>query len=45
MNTEYNLYAFIVHLGTQSESGHYMCYCRDLNNNSNKWYLYDDGTR
>ncbi|CAD8213631.1 unnamed protein product [Paramecium octaurelia] len=37
----YNLYAFIVHLGKNSSSGHYICYARQLNK-SDTWIAFDD---
>ena len=27
---QYELYAFIVHIGTESNRGHYVCYARNL---------------
>ncbi|CAD8208947.1 unnamed protein product [Paramecium pentaurelia] len=37
----YNLYAFIVHLGKNSYSGHYICYARQLNK-PDTWIAFDD---
>ncbi|CAD8125743.1 unnamed protein product [Paramecium sonneborni] len=37
----YNLYAFIVHLGKNSNSGHYICYARQLNK-PDTWIAFDD---
>ena len=36
--SEYNLYAVACHMGI-SEGGHYISYCKNVNN---KWYKFDD---
>ena len=40
INTYYELYAVISHLGPSSMSGHFVAYCK--NNIDNKWYKYND---
>ena len=40
INTVFELYAVICHLGPSSMSGHFVAYIR--NNNDYKWYLYND---
>ena len=40
-NTVFELYAVICHLGPSSMSGHFVAYCRNIDDN--KWYLYNDG--
>ncbi|CAK82749.1 unnamed protein product (macronuclear) [Paramecium tetraurelia] len=37
----YDLYAFIVHMGKNSYSGHYICYARQLNK-PDVWVTFDD---
>ena len=39
--TVFELYAVICHLGPSSMSGHFVAYCRNIDNN--KWYFYNDG--
>ena len=39
----YTLYAFILHIGTTAERGHYICYARNLEENPMLWYSFDDG--
>ena len=39
--TVFELYAVICHLGPSSMSGHFVAYCRYIEDN--KWYLYNDG--
>ncbi|KAL4453053.1 hypothetical protein ABPG73_005959 [Tetrahymena malaccensis] len=43
-NFEYKLYAFIVHLGSQIDTGHYITYGKDLEQPNSNWILYDDNT-
>ncbi|EAR82146.3 ubiquitin carboxy-terminal hydrolase (macronuclear) [Tetrahymena thermophila SB210] len=43
-NFEYKLYAFIVHLGSQIDTGHYITYGKDLEQPNSNWKLYDDNT-
>ena len=40
-NTVFELYAVICHLGPSSMSGHFVVYCKNIDDN--KWYLYNDG--
>ena len=40
MNTKFELYAVICHIGPSSMSGHFVAYCR--NRMDQKWYLYND---
>jgi len=40
INTVFDLYAVICHLGPSSMSGHFVAYVR--NDNNYKWYLYND---
>ena len=40
INTKFELYAVICHLGPSSNSGHFVAYCR--NRLDHKWYLYND---
>ena len=40
---EYELYAFIVHLGNIPNAGHYICWARNLEENPMLWYCLDDG--
>ena len=40
---KYVLYAFIVHLGSTAEAGHYVSYARNIDENPNLWYTFDDG--
>ena len=42
VNTVFDLYAVICHLGPSSMSGHFVAYIR--NNSDYKWYLYNDST-
>ena len=39
---QYDLYAFILHIGTGVERGHYQCYARSLEENPMLWYKFDD---
>ena len=39
--TVFELYAVICHWGPSSMSGHFVAYCRNIDNN--KWYFYNDG--
>ena len=39
--TVFELYAVICHLGPSSMSGHFVAYCKYIEDN--KWYLYNDG--
>ncbi len=39
-NFDYDLYAFIVHLGSMPNSGHYSVYCKHPYNKN--WYHFDD---
>ena len=39
---QYELYAFIVHMGTESDRGHYICYARNLEENPMIWYCFND---
>lgn len=39
----YELYAFIVHIGTSPQGGHYITYARNISENPNVWYTFDDG--
>lgn len=41
-NISYELYAFIVHIGTGVEKGHYKCFARNLEENPMVWYEFDD---
>ena len=40
INTKFELYAVICHIGPSSMSGHFVAYCR--NRMDQKWYLYND---
>ena len=40
LNTKFELYAVICHIGPSSMSGHFVAYCR--NRMDQKWYLYND---
>jgi ubiquitin C-terminal hydrolase len=42
-DTVYELYAFVLHMGTGIERGHYQCYARSLDENPMLWYNFDDG--
>ena len=39
---QYDLYAFILHIGTGVERGHYQCFARNLEENPMLWYKFDD---
>lgn len=41
-DTIYDLYAFIVHIGTVPSGGHYITYARNTEENPNIWYTFDD---
>lgn len=38
----YDLYAFVLHIGTGVERGHYQCFARNLQENPMLWYKFDD---
>ena len=40
LNTKFELYALICHIGPSSMSGHFVAYCK--NRMDHKWYLYND---
>ena len=40
LNTKFELYAVICHIGPSSMSGHFVAYCK--NRMDHKWYLYND---
>jgi uncharacterized UBP type Zn finger protein len=39
---KYELYAFIVHLGNSSDSGHYITYARQIDKDKENWITFDD---
>lgn len=39
---QYDLYAFILHIGTGVERGHYQCFARNIEENPMLWYKFDD---
>lgn len=39
LSTEYRLKAFISHMGTSSQVGHYVCHIQ----HNGKWVIYNDG--
>jgi ubiquitin C-terminal hydrolase len=39
----YELFAFIVHIGTTPQGGHYITYARNISENPNLWFTFDDG--
>lgn len=39
---KYSLYAVIVHKGDSISTGHYICYCKTIQNNKKVWVQFSD---
>jgi len=42
VDTEYKLYAVVVHSGSSPHHGHYYAYCRDSSSAEGRWRKFDD---